>query len=186
MAELKSIEKQKASLGVVTSSTLDTVHTEIMEIVGKNACRYKSSKQRPSQTKTTQQGSAASESVRASKWNGKNVASRSTHVKNDDKDTSDEEAEKEEMQLATQVQLLTNSIVKLQMLQRGGASSLKQIEVVRSLYFKEVFRRFEKIVEADPDSNEWVFDSLKTTLPFWLESSQENDGLYYIFGKVRS
>ncbi|PSN61523.1 hypothetical protein BS50DRAFT_504460 [Corynespora cassiicola Philippines] len=94
--------------------------------------------------------------------------------------------EDEEIQLATQIQRLIELMVKLSILQRDHDESLRQIKVVKSLYFKEVFRRFEKIPAADVLSNEWLFDPGQTNFLRWLKSCKKGDGLFYIFGKAGS
>lgn len=153
MAELKSIEREKQSLGIVTKSNLGAVQAEILKTVRKSTHPLEKPK-------------------------------RSGRHKHQRLVRSNEEAEREEMQLVSQVQRLTVAMKKMKMLQKEQNSSSKEVAVIRSLYFREVFRRFEKIHDADPSSNEWAFDPRKTTFPSWLESQNDNDGLYYIFGKV--
>ncbi|XPS70797.1 hypothetical protein M3J07_002999 [Ascochyta lentis] len=155
MAELKSIEKDKRSLGIVLEFKLDTVQAEIFKTVGKSTHPLERTRK-----------SALHRSHRLTR--------------------SDEEAETEGIQLAYQVQRLVDAMKQLKILQKEQAASLKQVEVIRSLYFREIFRRFEKIHDADPSSNKWAFDPVKTTLPSWLKSQDENDELHYIFGKAGS
>lgn len=180
MAELRSVEKDKQNLGMVTRSTLNDVQNEILEIVKKQIHIRDKVKQK------TLWGTFSSHKhfmnmardIRISVPHA-NKSRESLH-----RDSLDDEVEKEEIQLATQVQQLTNALIKLKVVQREQATSAREVEVVRSLHFTEVFRRFEKINKADASSNEWVFDPQQTTLSRWLESQDNADGLYYIFGKV--
>ena len=180
MAELKATEKERKSLGIATKPALVLVQAEILQIVGKRI--------------DTRDVSRPKSFWGAMSGHGSSVAARSRRKKArtglDDSETtvpevSDEEAEKEELQLASQVQQLTKAVIKLKTLQKQQEASLREIEVIRSLYFTDVFRRFEKIPEADARSNEWAFNPLKTTFSSWLESQDGGDGLYYIHGKVR-
>lgn len=180
MAEMRAVEKQKASLGIVTSSTLDLVQAEILQIVGKKIHTREI-------TKDKSLWSILSRNERRYDLE-ENKENKDTKmqagIKKTSKAVTDEEAAEEEVQLATQVQQLTNALIKLKMLQREQNASLREIEFIRTLYFTEVFRRFEKIHNADTSSNEWVFDPLKTTFQTWLSSQDDDDGLFYIFGKV--
>jgi hypothetical protein len=164
MAEMKAIDRQKQSLGIITRTTVDLAQAEITAILQESLHDGEMLKQKSFWSVITAIGISPSK-VRK-------------------EGTTDKEAEEEEMRLATRIQQLTNAVAKLEVIQKEQAPSLREIEVIRSLYFKEVFRRFEKIPVADTMSNEWIFDSQRTTFTSWLESSKANDGLYYIFGRV--
>jgi hypothetical protein len=62
----------------------------------------------------------------------------------------------------------------------------RQTQIIKSLYFLDLRRRFDQITDAQQHSNEWIFDSSLTTFTDWIESDGVNDGLFYIFGKVFS
>lgn len=180
MAELRAVEKQKASLGIVTSSTLELVQAEILQIVSKKIHVREIAKERSLWSILSRDGRRYE--LEEDKEN--RVPKITAEIRPVPKAVTDEEAAEEEVQLATQVQQLTNALIKLKMLQREQDASLRQNQVIRSLYFTEVFRRFEKIHSADASSNEWVFDPLRTNFQTWLESQDQDDGLFYIFGKV--
>lgn len=61
---------------------------------------------------------------------------------------------------------------------------IEQVRVLESLYFTEITRRYDMIPNTDRRTNEWLYDSTKTSFTQWLESTEQNDGLFYIIGKV--
>lgn len=185
MAELKVIERQKLSLGIATRAIVDLAQVEITEILQSSLGEEKV-KKKPWWNVIPGLGSTSNTTKKPEVRDRNNDDEGSGHTDGDDSGATDKKAEEEEMRIATRIQQLTNAVVKLEVLQKEHASSLREIEVIRSLHFKEVFRRFEKIPVADTMSNEWIFDPQKTTFTTWLESQDENDGLYYIFGRVRT
>jgi hypothetical protein len=93
---------------------------------------------------------------------------------------------KEDMQKwdSAQAARLTGLRIKFEMLQREQASCSFQIEILKSLHYPEIRRRWYQIREASNHSDRWIYDSQATTFVSWLESQQSDDGLYYISGKV--
>ncbi|KAI9932532.1 hypothetical protein AWENTII_005169 [Aspergillus wentii] len=59
----------------------------------------------------------------------------------------------------------------------------REIEVIRSLHFHIIRRRWSEIKDAGQFTNDWLFDRSKTTFLDWLESG---DGIYWISGKAGS
>jgi hypothetical protein len=97
-----------------------------------------------------------------------------------------QEQQKHEVQIAEQGAQLLSLKVKVDALLKEHFDSSKTIRVVRSLYFQEVRRRFDQIPDSDRRSNDWVYDSASTTFSRWLESNDTDDGMFYIWGKVRT
>lgn len=60
-----------------------------------------------------------------------------------------------------------------------------QAEVIKSLYFKEIKRRWSVIPEAEEKTNSWLFDRSKTNFASWAES-KEVSAIYCISGLVSS
>ncbi|GKZ74569.1 hypothetical protein AnigIFM50267_000806 [Aspergillus niger] len=56
-----------------------------------------------------------------------------------------------------------------------------QLEVLRSLRFEELYRRWSSIEETERLTNSWLFDRSQTTFVEWLEG---HDGIYWISGKL--
>jgi hypothetical protein len=57
----------------------------------------------------------------------------------------------------------------------------RQTSLVKSLYFPELRRRWDGVVDADEMTNTWLFDRSKTSFLNWLESGS---GIYWITGKA--
>lgn len=57
----------------------------------------------------------------------------------------------------------------------------KQYRVIKSLYFPELPRRWSEITDADKFTNDWLFDSTKTSFLAWLKGGK---GIYWISGRV--
>ncbi|KAI0521935.1 hypothetical protein F5B22DRAFT_643516 [Xylaria bambusicola] len=62
----------------------------------------------------------------------------------------------------------------------------QQLEILKSLYFPELRRRWSQIPKAELRTNEWVYEPEKTSFLSWLESLEDGDGLFYITGKAGS
>lgn len=90
----------------------------------------------------------------------------------------------DEMHIATQVAQLASLRTKLEILQKEHTTSSTYVRIIENLYFQEVRRRFDQIPVADRRSNEWIYNPSLTSFTPWLESSAQNDGVFYIFGKV--
>ncbi|GKZ28320.1 hypothetical protein AbraIFM66950_003577 [Aspergillus brasiliensis] len=58
-----------------------------------------------------------------------------------------------------------------------------QLEVLRSLRYEVLYRRWYSIAEVEPSTNSWLFDRSQTTFIEWLE---DYDGIYWISGKAGS
>jgi len=86
---------------------------------------------------------------------------------------------------ATQMAQLASLKTKLDAFQKEHNACIKQTEMIRSLYFRVLRRRWNQIPEADEASNTWVFDKLLTPFSVWLGSTDEDDGLFCITGRIR-
>lgn len=75
--------------------------------------------------------------------------------------------------------------IKLEMLENELTLCDKQAEVIKSLYFEEIKRRWSQIRKAEEKTNSWLFDSSKTSFASWAES-KEVSSIYYISGLVSS
>lgn len=93
-------------------------------------------------------------------------------------------AEKTNENLNAQTDALSNLSARLDDIQLRHTAALEQIQVLESLYFVEIRRRFDQIPDAEQRTNEWIYDPTQTTFASWLESTDPNDGLFYVFGKV--
>jgi hypothetical protein len=85
---------------------------------------------------------------------------------------------------ASQTAELTSLYSKLVALNREQARCTHQMSILKSLYFADLSRRWSRIVDAADASNEWMFDRQRIPFMMWLESSDEDDGLFYITGRV--
>lgn len=85
--------------------------------------------------------------------------------------------EQQEMQ-AAQLDLLMQS---LRACEDERRICQHQLEVLRSLRFEELYRRWSSIEETERLTNSWLFDRSQTTFIEWLEG---HDGIYWISGKV--
>ena len=86
---------------------------------------------------------------------------------------------------ATQAARLTTLGLKFDVLLKEQASCTYQLDVLRSLHFREIRKRWYNIKEADRFSNEWMYDPRRTSFISWLESEAPGDGIFYITGKVK-
>ena len=84
----------------------------------------------------------------------------------------------------TQIAELASLKTKFDILQKEHLECIKQAEVIRSLYLPVLRRRWNQIPKADRLSNDWVFNTQKTSLKEWLESRGEHDALFCITGKA--
>lgn len=69
----------------------------------------------------------------------------------------------------------------LDSLARESAVCRKQYRAIKSLYFPEFPRRWSEITDADKFTNDWLFDSAKTSFLAWLKGGK---GIYWISGRV--
>jgi len=60
----------------------------------------------------------------------------------------------------------------------------KQTALLKSLYFSALGKRWNLIPKADEASNTWIFDPSLTPFTVWLDSTDEDDGLFCITGRV--
>ncbi|KAJ3572627.1 hypothetical protein NPX13_g4985 [Xylaria arbuscula] len=98
-----------------------------------------------------------------------------------------EQAQKaNEHQRVHQHQQLTNLKAHLDNLFREQTICAQHIKLLKSLYFPELRRRWRQIPEAETQTNEWIYDPQKTSFLSWLESQNDDDGLFYITGKAGS
>jgi hypothetical protein len=85
---------------------------------------------------------------------------------------------------STQTAQLASLKTKLEILEKERAACIKQTQIIRSLYFPVLRRRWNQIPDADQASNEWVFNTSLTPFKSWLTSRKDSDGLFCITGKV--
>jgi hypothetical protein len=90
-------------------------------------------------------------------------------------------SKKDEMRAATQTAQLTSLKTKLDIFEKERKICDKQLNVIESLYFVVLPRRWTEIRNAHPTTNAWLFDPALTSFVDWLESQ---DGIYWITGKV--
>ncbi|CAE7208490.1 hypothetical protein PTNB73_07634 [Pyrenophora teres f. teres] len=86
----------------------------------------------------------------------------------------------------TQIAELASLKTKFDILQKEQLECTQQANVVRSLYFPVLRRRWNQIPNADRSSNDWVFDTEKTPFKEWLESKDTTYTLFCITGKAGS
>jgi hypothetical protein len=89
------------------------------------------------------------------------------------------------VQIADQGAQLVSLKAKVDALLKEHSESSRAVQVVRSLYFSEVRRRFDQIPTAEGQSNDWIYDKELTEFASWLEHATQDDGIFYIWGKVR-
>lgn len=85
---------------------------------------------------------------------------------------------------STQAARLTALGLKFDVLMKEQISCTYQLEVLKSLHFREIRKRWYGIKTADQMSNEWIYDSKKASFTSWLKSDAPGDGIFYITGKV--
>ena len=85
---------------------------------------------------------------------------------------------------SAQAARLTALGLKFDVLLKEQTSCAYQLEVLRSLHFREIRKRWYGIKTADQMSNEWIYDSRRASFTSWLESDAPGDGIFYITGKV--
>jgi 2-oxoglutarate dehydrogenase complex dehydrogenase (E1) component-like enzyme len=96
------------------------------------------------------------------------------------KECQEQSREHQEIQAVILESLITN----LESLRREHVTMVEQVRVLESLYFTEITRRFDMIPDADQRTNEWVYNPTETNFTRWLQSTEQNDGLFYIVGKA--
>lgn len=90
--------------------------------------------------------------------------------------------DKAAMRITDQVARLEGLATKLEWLKSEHETSCRNVQVVKSLYFQEVRRRFDQILQAEQRTNEWIFDPQLTPFRPWLESKTPNSNIFYIYG----
>jgi hypothetical protein len=73
---------------------------------------------------------------------------------------------------------------RLDDLVKDHSDSLRYVRVIRSLYFREVRRRFDQISPTHLSSSEWIYDPALTSFTAWLEDKALENDTFYIWGKV--
>jgi len=86
---------------------------------------------------------------------------------------------------AIQMAQLASLITKFDALGKEHTACTKQNALLKSLYFRELHKRWTKIRKADRASNTWIFDTSLTPFTVWLASTEEDDGLFCITGRVK-
>jgi predicted Rossmann fold nucleotide-binding protein DprA/Smf involved in DNA uptake len=89
--------------------------------------------------------------------------------------------EDRDSRIAMQATEIKDLQAKLAELRNEESVRKEQARVLKSLYFKDIDKRLEQIVEAERNTNAWLFDSSLSNFPEWLESE---DSLYCVVGKV--
>jgi hypothetical protein len=85
---------------------------------------------------------------------------------------------------ATQMAQLASLKTKLDALGKEHMACINQAAIIKSLYFPVLRRRWSQIPKADKATNMWIFDPSLTSFTAWLGSTDEDDGLYCITGRV--
>ncbi|KAI4621947.1 hypothetical protein J4E80_004322 [Alternaria sp. BMP 0032] len=85
---------------------------------------------------------------------------------------------------AIQMAQLASLITKFDALGKEHTACTKQNALLKSLYFRELHKRWTKIRKADRASNTWIFDTSLTPFTVWLASTEEDDGLFCITGRL--
>jgi hypothetical protein len=73
---------------------------------------------------------------------------------------------------------------KLVELQHAQQSCTRQAKFLKSLHYPEMYRRWDQIVQSEKSSDEWIFDTEKTSFVSWLNDNGQQGNLFHIFGKV--
>lgn len=89
--------------------------------------------------------------------------------------------ELKEQEYRTELRQLRDLQDQLNILKEEIYNVQRQYDIIQSLYFPELRRRWSKIPYAERGTNDWLFDHSKTTFVDWLESK---DGIYWISGRV--
>jgi len=85
---------------------------------------------------------------------------------------------------STQVAQLASLKTKFDALGKEHMACTKQTAVIRSLYFPALRRRWSQIPNADKASNAWIFDASLTPFTAWLDSTDRDDALFCVTGRV--
>lgn len=110
--------------------------------------------------------------------------SHMTQIRDDILSLSDNTKRELERSDSTQAACLTALSLKFDVLLKEQSSCTYQLEVLRSLHFREIRKRWYGIKAADQMSNEWIYDPQRASFISWLESDTPGDGIFYITGKV--
>ena len=86
-----------------------------------------------------------------------------------------------EQEYRAEVSQLRDLQDQLHILKEERYNCQRQYDIIQSLYFPELRRRWSMIPYAERGTNDWLFDRSKTTFVDWLESK---DGIYWISGRV--
>ncbi|CAG9976002.1 unnamed protein product [Clonostachys byssicola] len=86
----------------------------------------------------------------------------------------------EEESLAKLVAEVTSLRTKVESLNKEAELCSKQARVIKSLYFTELHRRWDKIDDAAKNTNAWLFHSSEVSFSSWLESDSRS--MYCITG----
>ncbi|KAI0159875.1 hypothetical protein GGR52DRAFT_576619 [Hypoxylon sp. FL1284] len=78
---------------------------------------------------------------------------------------------------------LTSFVTGLEVLVREHDERRRQVNIIKSLYFAELHRRWSRIEDADLLTNSWLFDESQTSFLDWLRCGE---GMFYINGKPGS
>ncbi|KAF7577897.1 hypothetical protein PtrM4_021370 [Pyrenophora tritici-repentis] len=84
---------------------------------------------------------------------------------------------------AIQMAELASLKTKFDILQKEHLECVKQADVIRSLYLPVLRRRWNQIPQADQLSNDWVFNTEKTSFKPWLESQENADAVGWLCTK---
>ncbi|KAF2877567.1 hypothetical protein BDV95DRAFT_644940 [Massariosphaeria phaeospora] len=104
-------------------------------------------------------------------------------IRNDIMDLTSQSQDAGEMRGGTEAAHLTNLKIKLDTLFKQHGICKRQLDIIESLYFPDLRRRYSQIPEVELFTNAWLLDPTKTTFMEWLES---RDNTYWITGKAGS
>lgn len=94
-------------------------------------------------------------------------------------------AARNQMDLSIHGAQLASLQTKLVKLERELEFCDERATIIKSLYFREIKRRWSLIPEAEKKTNSWLFDRTQTTFASWAESENVS-AIYCISGLVSS
>jgi hypothetical protein len=86
--------------------------------------------------------------------------------------------------LRDEIVQLANLKNKLGRLEQDMANSVRRMEVLKSLYFPVLQRRWNRVHQAVAMSNKWIFNPGTTEFTEWLHSKEQRDRFFVITGRV--
>tara|TARA_R110002003_G_scaffold911_3_gene21836 strand:+ start:1299 stop:1886 length:588 start_codon:yes stop_codon:yes gene_type:complete len=179
MSKLKAIQSSQEALGINHESKLFNIQKQIFDMM-----EEKEKKEKHMQEETRRRKRAEEKRKTASRDDKMTSKEKVERAKKEKKAKEKQINEDKDEMIAYQIAQLASLKTKLEVLQKEHSMSVTYVQVIESLYFPEVRRRFAQIPWADQRSNQWIFSPDLTTFVPWLESTAPQDGIFYIFGKV--